>query len=33
MTIDEVIRHCKEVEKEQKELYRICPVSESEMYH
>ena len=33
MTIDEVIRHCKEVEKEQKELYRICPASESEMFH
>ena len=33
MTIDEVIKHCKEVEKEQEELYRICPASESEMLH
>ena len=33
MTIDEVIRHCKEVEKEQEELYRICPASKSEMFH
>ena len=33
MTIDKVIRHCKEVEKEQEELYRICPASKSEMFH
>ena len=33
MTIDEVIRHCKEVEKEQEELYRIYPASESEMFY
>ena len=33
MTIDEAIRYCKEVEKEQEELYRICPASESEMFH
>ena len=33
MTIDEAIRYCKEVEKEQEELYSICPASESEMSH
>ena len=33
MTIDEAIRHCVEVAEEQEELYRICPASESEMYH
>ena len=33
MTIDEAIRHCREVAEEQEELYRICPVNESEMYH
>ena len=33
MTIDEAIRHCGEVAEEQEKLYRICPASESEMYH
>lgn len=33
MTIDEVIRHCEEVAKEQEGLYIICPASESEMSH
>lgn len=33
MTIDEAIRHCVEVAEKQKELYRICPASESEMLH
>lgn len=33
MTIDEAIKHCGKVAEEQEELYRICPASESEMYH
>ena len=33
MTIDEAIRHCGKVAEEQEELYRICPASESEMFH
>ena len=33
MTIDEAIRHCGEVAEEQEKLYRICPLSESEMCH
>ena len=33
MTIDEAIRHCVEVAEEQEELYRICPASESELFH
>ena len=33
MTIDEAIRHCGKVAEEQEKLYRICPLSESEMYH
>lgn len=33
MSIDEAIRYCVEVAEEQEELYRICPLSESEMSH
>lgn len=33
MTIEEAIRHCKEVAKEQEKLYRVCPASESDRYH
>ena len=32
MTLDEAIKHAEEVAKEQEELYRLCPVSES-MFH
>lgn len=30
MTVDEAIKHCEEVAKEQEELYGLCPGSESE---
>ena len=30
MTLDEAIKHCEEVAKEQEELYVLCPGSESE---
>lgn len=30
MTLDEAIKHCEEVAKEQEELYGLCPGSESE---
>ncbi len=33
MTIDEAIKHCEEVAEEQEKLYRLCPASESGMYH
>lgn len=33
MTIDEAIKHAEEVAKDQEELYRLCPASESEIFH
>ncbi len=33
MNLDEAIKHCEEVVEEQKELYRLCPASESEIFH
>ena len=33
MTLDEAIKHAEEVAKEQKELYRLCPASESDIFH
>lgn len=33
MTLDEAIKHAEEVAEEQKELYRLCPASESEIFH
>lgn len=33
MTIDEAIKHAEEVAREQEELYRLCPASESEIFH
>lgn len=33
MTLDEAIKYAEEVVEEQKELYRLCPASESGMFH
>lgn len=33
MTIDEAIKHAKEVAEEQEWLYRLCPASKSDMFH
>lgn len=33
MTLDEAIQHCEEVAEEQEKLYRLCPASESGLYH
>ena len=33
MTLDEAIRHCEEVIKEQERLYNLCPISGSEILH
>lgn len=33
MTLDEAIKHAEEVAEEQKKLYRLCPASESGIFH
>lgn len=33
MTLEEAIKHAEEAAEEQKELYRLCPASESDMFH
>lgn len=33
MTLDEAIKRAEEVAEEQKELYRLCPASESDIFH
>ena len=33
MTLDEAIKHEDELAEYQKELYRLCPASESEIFH
>lgn len=33
MTLDEAIKHAEESAKDNEELYRICPVSESGLFH
>jgi hypothetical protein len=33
MTLDEAIKHAEEVAEEQEELYKLCPASESEIFH
>ncbi len=33
MNLDEAIRHAREVEKKQRELYRLCPASESDIFY
>ncbi len=33
MTLDEAIKHAEEVAKENEELYRLCPASESDLFY
>lgn len=33
MTLEEAIIHCEEVAEEQEKLYRLCPASESDLFH
>ena len=33
MTLDEAIKHAEEVVEEQEELYKLCPASESDLFH